>query len=205
MGTKEKIIEVSIELFSNNGYNGVSIRDITKLVGIRESSLYKHFKSKEEILDNIFEIFIQSYNQTNLTEEEIQVKVKQTDLLPFLRIAIENFFRDMETPILEKIFRILMNEQFRVEKARNIIINYLMHYPVSFYAFVFQEKLKDSFPDYILLAREFHYPVFAMVYEYSVAKINNGQLSEIKKQIFEHVDFYFNNILVNRQIPNIQL
>jgi len=205
MGTKEKIIDVSIELFSNNGYNGVSIRDITKLVGIRESSLYKHFKSKEEILDNIFEIFIKSYNQTNLTEEEIQVKVTQTDLLPFLRIAIENFFRDMETPRLEKIFRILMNEQFRVEKARNIIINYLMHDPVSFYSAVFQEKLKDRFPDYNLLAREFHYPVFAMVYEYSVAKINNGQLSEIKKQILEHVDFYFNNILYDNQITNNQL
>jgi len=198
MTTKEKIIDVSIELFSNNGYNGVSIRDITKIVGIRESSLYKHFKSKEEILDDIFEIFIKSYNQTNLNEEELRVKIEQTDLLSFLKIAIENFFRDMENPTLEKIFRILMNEQFRLEKARNIIISYLLHYPVAFYSAVFQEKLKDRFPDYNLLAREFHYPVFAMVYEYSVAKINNGQLSEIKKQIFKHVDFYFHNILDNK-------
>jgi AcrR family transcriptional regulator len=45
---KNKIIEVSIELFSEKGYNAFSIRDITKKVGIKESSLYNHFHSKQE-------------------------------------------------------------------------------------------------------------------------------------------------------------
>ena len=195
MTTKEKIIDVSIDLFSKNGYNGVSIRDITKLVGIRESSLYKHFKSKKEILDTILENFLKSYNQTSLNEEDLIIKLAQVDLLTFMKIAIEKFFQEMETPSLEKIFRILMIEQFRVEKARNILINNLIYNPIKIYALVFREKLKDKFLDYDFLAKEFHYPLFAMVYEYSVTKYNNGDVTEVKKKIFGHVDFYFNMML----------
>ena len=32
-----------------------NVRDIAKEVGVRESALYKHFKSKQEILDKIAE------------------------------------------------------------------------------------------------------------------------------------------------------
>lgn len=195
MTTKEKIIDVSIDLFSKNGYNGVSIRDITKLVGIRESSLYKHFKSKEEILDTILENFLKSCNQTRLNEEDLIIKLAQVDLLTFMKISIEKFFQEMETPSLEKIFRILMIEQFRVEKARNILINNLIYNPIKVYALAFREKLKHKFLDYDFLAKEFHYPLFAMVYEYSVTKYGNGDVSKIKKQISEHVDFFFNKIL----------
>ena len=53
MSTREKIIEVSLELFAKRGFSGVSVRDIAKEVGVRESALYKHFKNKQDILDQI--------------------------------------------------------------------------------------------------------------------------------------------------------
>lgn len=40
MTTKEKIVETALDLFSQRGYDGVSVRDIARAVGIRESSLY---------------------------------------------------------------------------------------------------------------------------------------------------------------------
>jgi AcrR family transcriptional regulator len=51
---KNKIMEVTIELFSEKGYNAVSIRDITKKVGIKESTLYNHFQSKQELGETIY-------------------------------------------------------------------------------------------------------------------------------------------------------
>ena len=50
---KDKIFDVSIDLFSEFGYDGVSIRQIASNVGIKESSIYNHYKSKEAILDSI--------------------------------------------------------------------------------------------------------------------------------------------------------
>ena len=59
MTTKEKILCTALELFSQRGYDGVSVRDIARAVGIRESSIYNHFKSKQAIFDGIVEFFYQ--------------------------------------------------------------------------------------------------------------------------------------------------
>ena len=44
--TKEKILDVALTLFSQHGFQSVSIRDICKQVSIKESSLYYHFTNK---------------------------------------------------------------------------------------------------------------------------------------------------------------
>jgi AcrR family transcriptional regulator len=200
MTTKEKIIDVSIDLFSKSGYNGVSIRDITKIVGIRESSLYKHFKNKEELLNTIFNIFLDAYNQKNLSEVELKEKLQEIDLIVFLKTGIEIFLHDMETPTLKKIFRILMNEQFRIEKARNIITNELITMPTKLYSNVFMSKLNINLSESKLLAREYHYPLFTMAYEYSIKSFDNTLISEIKEQMFDHIDFFYANILKEKEL-----
>ena len=55
MTTKEKILLESMKLFSVQGFAAVSVRTIAAAVGVRDSALYKHFKSKQEILDGIVE------------------------------------------------------------------------------------------------------------------------------------------------------
>ncbi|MGN1451448.1 MAG: TetR/AcrR family transcriptional regulator, partial [Eubacteriales bacterium] len=49
--TKKKISEAALNLFAENGYSSVSIRDICKQVQIKESSVYYHFKNKQAIFD----------------------------------------------------------------------------------------------------------------------------------------------------------
>lgn len=54
MNTKERIVkEASSRYFLNMGYQGTSVKNIADAVGIKDSSLYKHFKSKKEIFDTI--------------------------------------------------------------------------------------------------------------------------------------------------------
>ena len=51
--TKDVIEQVALELFSKKGFKAVSIRDICKVVGIKESSIYYHFKNKQAIMDSL--------------------------------------------------------------------------------------------------------------------------------------------------------
>ena len=51
--TKQAILDVSLDLFSTNGFEATSIGQIADSVGIRKSSLYSHFESKQEILDTL--------------------------------------------------------------------------------------------------------------------------------------------------------
>lgn len=54
---RETIIRVSTSLFLSNGYRGTSVKDITEAAGIGRGTLYWYFKSKEEVLESIFEKF----------------------------------------------------------------------------------------------------------------------------------------------------
>ena len=48
--TVNRILEISADLFAHKGYDGVTGHEIAEMVGIRESSMYNHFKNKTEIL-----------------------------------------------------------------------------------------------------------------------------------------------------------
>ena len=47
--TRDKILDEALVLFAEAGYAGASIRKIARAVGLRESSIYTHFASKEDI------------------------------------------------------------------------------------------------------------------------------------------------------------
>lgn len=53
--TKERILETALELFAQSGYLGTSMSDIAGALGITKGALYKHYTSKQEILDSIVE------------------------------------------------------------------------------------------------------------------------------------------------------
>ena len=51
--TKKRIMEEALRLFSENGYDAVSVEQIAQAVGIKAPSLYNHYKSKRAIFDGI--------------------------------------------------------------------------------------------------------------------------------------------------------
>lgn len=48
--TNDVILAVAVDLFSSNGYDGTSMRDIAGKVGVRPASIYNHFSSKGDLL-----------------------------------------------------------------------------------------------------------------------------------------------------------
>ncbi|MFC7510237.1 TetR/AcrR family transcriptional regulator [Streptomyces thermocarboxydus] len=53
--TRQRIQEVALELFAEQGYEKTSLREIAERLGVTKAALYYHFKTKEEILVSIFE------------------------------------------------------------------------------------------------------------------------------------------------------
>ena len=51
--TKQKILLEALRLFSQKGYDAVSVEQIADAVGIRVPSLYKHYKGKQDIFEAI--------------------------------------------------------------------------------------------------------------------------------------------------------
>ncbi|MEU9076669.1 TetR/AcrR family transcriptional regulator [Kitasatospora sp. NPDC004745] len=53
--TRARIIEVSLELFSEQGYEQTSLREIADRLGVTKAALYYHFKTKDDIVLGIVE------------------------------------------------------------------------------------------------------------------------------------------------------
>jgi len=49
--TRQRILDVSTELFREHGYSGTSIRDIALRLGMTKAALYYHFNCKDDVLD----------------------------------------------------------------------------------------------------------------------------------------------------------
>jgi len=149
--TKWRIFVTAIELFSDNGYNKVSMRDIADAVGIKPGSIYSHFESKDDILVNIYEfyeyhatIILPDINSLLLDAETMDVRqlLKKTDIhfLPEAqhlmdRIMIilamerrgdprsEELIMKCQYDHIEKTFRPLLNKLMELKRIEKIDVD----------------------------------------------------------------------------------
>ncbi|MEV1330805.1 helix-turn-helix domain-containing protein [Micromonospora costi] len=54
-GTRERIKAVALELFTEQGYEKTSLREIAERLNVTKAALYYHFKSKDEIVSSFAE------------------------------------------------------------------------------------------------------------------------------------------------------
>lgn len=52
-GTRGRIQQIAIELFTENGYEATSLREIAERLGVTKAALYYHFKTKDEIVESL--------------------------------------------------------------------------------------------------------------------------------------------------------
>ncbi|MFY7948329.1 MAG: TetR/AcrR family transcriptional regulator [Gemmatimonas sp.] len=53
--TKERLRTSALDLIADRGMAALSVRSLCRAVGIRESSFYAHFPSKEALLEDLLE------------------------------------------------------------------------------------------------------------------------------------------------------
>lgn len=70
-GTKLTLFNNSVNLFAEKGYTDVSIRDIAAATGIQASSIYYYFKSKKQILEQIYAYYDYYHNDHLPSLEEM--------------------------------------------------------------------------------------------------------------------------------------
>jgi len=52
--TRSALLDAALDAFAGKGFAGASIREITRVVGVRESAFYAHFPSKRAVYDELF-------------------------------------------------------------------------------------------------------------------------------------------------------
>lgn len=173
MTTKEKIVEAALELFSLRGYDGVSVRDIARAVGIRESSLYNHFESKRAIFDGIVDFCVQQseryFRESSLPFcEGDDTGIYRGIGLEHLQELIERTFRFFfDDPWNARFRRLLLLSQYADPRCRDIYRQLYRDKCVQIQAYIFA-ALMDAGElrreDPLAVAAEFHGPMFMLIH-----------------------------------------
>ncbi|MER5213305.1 TetR/AcrR family transcriptional regulator [Streptomyces sp. NPDC002838] len=100
--TRQRIQDVALELFAEQGYEKTSLREIAERLEVTKAALYYHFKTKEEIIVSLFEDLTKPIENliewgrqqphTLETKQEIVRRYGQalTDAAPLFRFMQEN-------------------------------------------------------------------------------------------------------------------
>ncbi|MEJ8670530.1 MULTISPECIES: TetR/AcrR family transcriptional regulator [unclassified Streptomyces] len=100
--TRQRIQDVALELFAEQGYEKTSLREIAERLEVTKAALYYHFKTKEEIIVSLFEDLTKPIEEliewgrqqphTLETKQEIVRRYSKvlTDASPLFRFMQEN-------------------------------------------------------------------------------------------------------------------
>ena len=118
MSTKEKILDAALTLFAENGYNGTSVEQIAKAVGIKAPSLYKHYKGKEDILNALIDSAEARYEEMFGSERNIGKIPESRE--EFIEMTMGRIAFTMRDPVIRKTRMFLVQEQFRNQRTSEV-------------------------------------------------------------------------------------
>lgn len=172
--TKEAILAVALKLFSEKGYDGVGIRDISKEIGIRESALYKHYSGKQAIFDSILKDIEHRY------QEEISAYAPPESMANILsegndgreelfRISVTMFQFYLKTEYGSQLRRMLTMEQYRTSEAGKFFRELIIDRGLGYISGVFTHLIHTGVyaeADPTVMALQFYSPLYLLLSKY---------------------------------------
>ncbi|WP_298536825.1 GNAT family N-acetyltransferase [uncultured Methanobrevibacter sp.] len=209
--TKEKIFDVSIDLFSQDGYDGVSIRQIAKEVGIKESSIYNHYQSKESILESILSYYINEMlkEEAPIMQSEKNLKM---DFDQFYKEGSDRFISKLSEEKMMKITRIFLVESYHNEKIKNFVKEAIIGYAINGWEDLFELMKEKKFikmdADIKQLAESFYYYGLFLLYEHFIINYPEDDeefLKDFERRTTNHMKILFNSVKIDTKNPKDKL
>lgn len=215
MTTKEKILREALTLFSTRGYEAVSMRDIGRAVGVKESSLYKHFPAKQAILDAIVQMakgaidrMLLQLDVPNQGEERSIERYASMNVQRIADMCTDMILRQMDHEMVSKFRRMLTIEQYRDEELQSLFIEFFMDRQLQYLERVFAQMLSEGRmvgSDPQEMAVEFFAPFFMLQYRYQGDRelLIKALQTHTVHYIEEHQGGNLNDIVLhrNRKFP----
>lgn len=201
-GTKERIRDVAIDLFSQKGYNAVSIRDIARLVNIHESSIYSHFKGKEDIMDHIIEFLIDEfrYDPNEIPLDDL-LDIYDPEML--MNNAISPIIEQLKVPHIRKIMRLMCIELYQNIKFLDFFKNQFMKPSYIFWSQIFQKMMNKGYIieyDAKILADEFFNYCIYLFFECFILDYNETSyellIDNLIIKLSKHIKYIFDMVRI---------
>lgn len=163
--TKERILALALEKFSQNGYAGTNVRELTASLGLVKSSMYRHFESKEEIWNSLLDEMIAYYDERFGSPERLPPVPDSLDALLAMTMHMVDFtIHDEKIVMVRKLLTI---EQFRDDRARDLATKHFLTGLKEMFTHIFAGMMDKGLllrDDPAMLAFAYTAPISALIH-----------------------------------------
>ena len=163
--TKERILAAALEMFSQNGYTGTNIRELTASLGLVKSSMYRHFASKEAIWNALLDEMIAYYAERFGSAEHLPPVPESLDGLVAMTMRMADFTIHDEKIVMTR--KLLAIEQFRDERARALASKHFLTGLTDMFTPIFSAMMEKGLlrrDDPKMLAFAYTAPISALIH-----------------------------------------
>lgn len=202
MTTRERILMEALTLFSSYGFDPVSVRDIASAVGIKESSLYNHFKNKQDIFDCLLAEYgergTEMFRKVQITGDDGRFVVDERTVDMYAGMSAERF-AEVTSRVFDHYFtddinvkmrRLLTIEQYRNPELGRLFRKVSFEDALEFQAGLFAAFMKEGFmmeADPYMVAMAFFSPIFLIFYKYDN---DEASLPEARQMFIRHIEHF---------------
>lgn len=182
---KDRILYESLKLFADNGYAAVSTRMIAKAVEASDAVIYKHFKSKREILDTILEQCKRRYLAKRNT---VRLATMCWDKVESICMDMFSFQTQDEWTVLYR--KLLVVEQYKDPQMAVLYRKMFIEGPLESLAGMFRILIEQGYMkkgNPMVYAMELYAPFFLF---HTVG----GESEELLQNLKEHVRLFRENV-----------
>lgn len=194
--TKQRILQEALKLFSQSGYKGTSMNDIASQLNVTKAALYKHYKSKQEILDSIVETMngldrerAREYDMPDGTREEDVAEYKNIAVAKIKQFTKVQFLHWTEDEFCCQFRKMLTLEQYRDPEMAQLYQTYLADGPLSYMEEIFAGIMSDK-EKARQTALDFYGPIFLLYSIYDGAE----DKKQVVKMVEQHVEKFAKRI-----------
>ena len=163
--TRERILASALEMFSQNGFAGTNIRELSASLGMGKSSLYRHFESKEAIWNALLDEMIAYYDARFGSSEHLPPVPESTEGLVQMTMQMANLtIRDEK---IVKTRKLLSIEQYRDERARDLATKHFLTGLTDMFTQLFSAMMERGLlrrNDARMLAFAYTAPISALIH-----------------------------------------
>ena len=163
--TKERILEAALEMFSQNGYAGTNIRELSASLGLVKSGIYKHYESKEAIWNALLDQMIAYYADHFGSAEHLPPVPDSLEGLVTMTMQMVNFTVHDEKIIMTR--KVLTLEQYRDVRARELATKHFLTGLTGIFTRIFMGMMEKGLlreDDPGMLAFAYTTPISALIH-----------------------------------------
>jgi AcrR family transcriptional regulator len=196
--TKERIFSVAIDLFAQKGFDAVSLREIAEAAGIRKATLYYYFTTKDELLEKIFDFFLEEWKHSLVgkwsVNAEAEVQIVSMGLEGFMAMGSGVFTSWLGDPRMEKIMRISFIELYHNEQIRKSQLAFIdggYDFFESSFAIMMKHKLVKPLDPKVLAMEYMSFFMNALLdyFLFRYGTTSSSFIEEYKARIDDHTAF----------------